>query len=91
MNGFISLVDYGLVNYLGGFAPFINKHPETVGDYTSSVGYLRFPYQTTNTTLSVSDMVDELSTLVTAGRLSAENKQVMLVSPRVLTLLSLPK
>ena len=80
MNGFISLIDYGLANYDGGFGPYINKPPELVGDYTTSVGYLRFPYRTANNTISVSQMVDELSTLMTAGRLSAENKQVMLVS-----------
>ena len=80
MNGFISLVDYGLANCDGGFAPYIDKVPKKVGDYTTSVGYLRFPYKTTNNTISVSAMIDELSTLLTAGRLSVENKQVMLVS-----------
>jgi hypothetical protein len=79
MNGFISFIDYGLANYDGGFAPYIDKPPKKVGDYTTSVGYLRFPYKTTNTTISVSDMINELSTLLTAGRLSAENKQVMVV------------
>ena len=76
MNGFISLVDYGLANHDGGFGPYITKPPKLVGDYTTSVGQLR--YITTNNTISVSNMVEELSTLMTAGRLSAENKQVML-------------
>lgn len=49
-----------------------------VGDYSTSVGFLGFPYQT-NDANSVSEKVDELSTMLTAGRLSAENKQVILV------------
>jgi cullin-associated NEDD8-dissociated protein 1 len=76
MNGFISLVDYGLANHDGGFGPYITKPPEFIGDYTTSVGHLR--YRPSNNTNSVSNMVEELSTLMTAGRLSAENKQVML-------------
>jgi hypothetical protein len=57
-----------------------NKKQNTlqVGDYSTSVGFLGFPYQT-NDVNSVSDKVDELSTMLTAGRLSAENKQVILV------------
>ena len=43
------------------------------------MGFLTFPYQTSNGT-SVSNTIDELSTMLTAGRLSAENKQVIMVS-----------
>ena len=64
------------------FCFFQNKHTHPhktkVGDYSTSVGFLGFPYQT-NGMISVSDKIDELSTMITAGRLSAENKQVMLV------------
>lgn len=49
-----------------------------VGDYSTSVGFLGFSYRTND--LNVSDKIDELSTLITAGRLGAENKQVMRVS-----------
>jgi hypothetical protein len=55
-----------------------NPHALKVGDYSTSVGFLGFSYRTNE--LSASDKIDELSTLITAGRLSAENKQVMLVS-----------
>ena len=55
-----------------------NLHALSVGDYSTSVGTLGFLHQTNQS--SVSDVIDELSTLITAGRLSAENKQVMLVS-----------
>jgi hypothetical protein len=81
MNGFISLIDYGLANYDGGFGPYIDKPPKIVGDYSTSIGYLRFPY-ITNNTVSASGMIDDLSTLITAGCLSAANKQVILVSLR---------
>ena len=63
---------------------FLTRSPHSspptlqVGDYSTSVGFLGFPYQT-NDVNSVSDKVDELSTMITAGRLSAENKQVILV------------
>ena len=77
MNGLISIVDFGLANVDDGFGPYIDKPPD-IGDYSTSVGVLTFPYQT-NDTISASDKIDELSTMMTAGRLSAENKQVILV------------
>jgi hypothetical protein len=77
MNGLISLVDFGLANVDDGFGPYIDKPPD-IGDYSTSVGILTFPYQTDDT-ISASDKIDELSTMMTAGRLSAENKQVILV------------
>ena len=46
----------------------------TVGDYTTSVGVLTYNYQATQS-YYVSQKIDELSTLLTAGRLSKENKQ----------------
>ena len=60
--------------------PNKHTHPQKseVGDYSTSLGFLGFPYQT-NGMINVSDKIDELSTMITAGRLSAENKQVMLV------------
>ena len=78
MNGLFSFVNYGLTNIDGGFAPSFSKLPP-VGDYSSSMGYLTYPYQTNNAT-SVTSKIDELSTMMTAGRLSPENKQVLLVS-----------
>jgi hypothetical protein len=77
MNGLISLVDYGLANVDDGFGPYIDK-PSDIGDYSSAVGILTFPYQT-NETIGASEKIEELSTMMTAGRLSAENKQVILV------------
>ena len=56
---------------------FIHQTP--VGDYSSSMGYLTFPFQTNDIT-SVTIKNNELSTMLTAGRLSPENKQVLLVS-----------
>ena len=47
-----------------------------VGDYSSSVGVLSYNYQATAPSY-VSQKIDELSTLLTAGRLSRENKQVL--------------
>ena len=78
MNGLFSLVNFGLANADGGFAPSLGKLPP-VGDYSTSMGYLTFPFQTNNGT-DVTSKIDELSTMITAGRLSSENKQVLLVS-----------
>lgn len=47
-----------------------------VGDNSSSVGVLSYNYQATASS-HVSQKIDELSTLLTAGRLSKENKQVL--------------
>ena len=78
MNGLFSFVNFGLANADGGFAPSLARLPP-VGDYSTSVGYLTFPFQTNDVT-SVASKIDELSTMMTAGRLSPENKQVLLVS-----------
>ena len=77
-NGLFSFVNFGLVNADGGFGPPFLRLPD-VGDYSTSMGYLTYPYETANAT-RVSSKIDELSTLLTAGRLSPENKQVLLVS-----------
>ena len=77
-NGLFSFVNFGLTHADGGFGPQFNRI-QPVGDYSSSVGYLTYPYQINNAT-SVSSKIDELSTMMTAGRLSIENKQVLLVS-----------
>lgn len=60
----------------GGFGPSLGGKIPPVGDYSSSVGYLAYQYQTADGT-SVSRKIDDLSTLLTAGRLSFENKQVL--------------
>ncbi len=78
-NGLTSFVDYGLVLADGGFGPYFDKPPSAPGDYSTSLGHLTLPYQINNIT-SLSDKIDELSTMMTAGRLSAQNKQVIQVS-----------
>ena len=69
------MINYGLAHADGGFGPSLDKLPP-VGDYSTSVGYITHPFHTNNGT-SVLDKIDELSTLLTAGRLSDENKQVL--------------
>lgn len=78
-NGLTSFVDYGLVRADGGFGPYFDKPPEAPGDYSTSLGQLTLPSLVNNIT-SLSLKIDEFSTMLTAGRLSAENKQVILVS-----------
>ena len=78
MNGLFSFVNFGLAYADGGFGPQLGKLPP-VGDYSTSVGYLTFPFHT-NDGIDVNSKIDELSTMLTAGRLSSENKQVLLVS-----------
>jgi uncharacterized protein (DUF1501 family) len=74
-NGFFSFVNFGLANADGGFGPSLDRLPP-VGDYSTSMGTLTFSYEAGNHT-DVAMKVDELSTMMTAGRLSAENKQVL--------------
>lgn len=78
-NGLTSLVDYGLVKADGGFAPYFDKPPVAPGDYSTAFGQLTLPLQLNNIT-DLSSKIEEFSTIMTAGRLSAENKQVILVS-----------
>lgn len=77
-NGLFSFINYGLANADGGFGPRFLRLP-SVGDYSTSMGTITYPYQINNST-DVGSKIDELSTLLTAGRLSAENKQVLQVS-----------
>ena len=77
-NGLFSFVNFGLAHADGGFGTYLARLPP-VGDYSTSLGYLTFPFQTNNGT-SAASKIDELSTMMTAGRLSAENKQVLVVS-----------
>lgn len=70
-NGLFSLHSYGLAVADGGLGPFLTRLP-SVGDYSSSVGFLT--YTTVN---DISDKINDLSTLMTAGRLSDDNKQVL--------------
>ncbi len=72
-NGLFSLHNYGLAVADGGFGPFLTRLPD-VGDYSSSVGFLTY----TNRVDYLSDKVNDLSTLMTAGRLSDQNKQVLM-------------
>jgi len=70
-NGLFSLHSYGLAVADGGLGPFLTRLP-SVGDYSSSVGFLT--YTTVN---DISDKINDLYTLMTAGRLSDDNKQVL--------------
>lgn len=78
-NGLTSFVDYGLVRADGGFGPYFDKPPSAPGDFSTGLGHLTLPTLINNMT-SLSNKIDELSTMMTAGRLSAENKQVIQVS-----------
>lgn len=74
-NGLFSFVNYGLANADGGFGPPLNKLPAE-GDFSTSMGIITYPYQTNGT--DPMSKINELSTMMTAGRLSPQNKQVML-------------
>ena len=71
-NGMFSLHNFGLTTGFGGFGPYL-KGSYVVGDTSSAVGYLSYEPSVSD----LSDKIDELSTLLMAGRLSAENKQVI--------------
>jgi len=74
MNGLFSLIKYGVTSYYGGF--FLDRCGQeniVPGDYQCSNGYLG----DFSTGTSATDIIDELSTLMTSGRLSAESKRVV--------------
>ena len=72
-NGLFSLFNYGLAFADGGFGTYMDRVPP-VGDYSSSVGFLSYKVSGTN----LASRIDDLSTMITAGRLSQENKQVLI-------------
>ena len=67
VNGLFSFVNYGLTHLDGGFGPSL-RSLAPVGDYSTSVGHLTFPFQTNNGA-PVTSTIDELSTMLTAGAL----------------------
>jgi hypothetical protein len=71
-NGLFSLHNFGLTTGFGGFGPYLKGGYE-VGDYSSSVGYLSYAPSASD----VESRIEELSTLLMAGRLSVENKQII--------------
>ena len=79
LNGMFSLVKYGLSRCRGGFGTEWSQCNE--GDFSSATAHLSFsrPFDGTTTTVEdhAEDVVSELSTLLTSGRLGAENKQLI--------------
>ena len=71
LNGMFSLVKYGLSTCDGGFGTAWNCNE---GDFSRSTAYLSFSMPGAE----ADAVVSKLSTLLTSGRLSAENKQVII-------------
>lgn len=71
-NGFFSLFNFGLSNADGGFGPFMSTKRD-IGDYSSSVGHITYQVNGTD----ISKKINELDTIMTGGRLGADNKQVL--------------
>ena len=71
-NGFFSLNTWGLVHAGNGWGTYLTK-VSPVGDYSSSVGFVTYDAVGDD----IYSKIDDLSTLLTAGRLSPENKQVL--------------
>jgi len=81
LNGMFSMVKYGLSRCYGGFGTAWTSCAE--GDFSrGSTAHLSFsrPYNGTTTTLEkqAEDVVSELSTILMAGRLGADNKQLIM-------------
>merc|ERR1712151_553544 len=74
MNGLFSMIKYGLSYWWDGFFASRGGNPRRdPGFYEFSVRHLGYePSSTTGT-----DVVDELSTLLTSGRLSSESKKII--------------
>lgn len=58
---------------IGGFGPYMSTQ-RVIGDYSSSVGHLTHQVEGAD----IAGKIDELATVMTGGRLSIENKQVMI-------------
>jgi uncharacterized protein (DUF1501 family)/uncharacterized protein (DUF1800 family) len=74
LNGFFSLIKWGMNGCYDGFFQKDSSCTRDPGDYSNSVG--RLNYYPTNDTSS-EEIVNELSTLLTGGRLSDANKQII--------------
>ena len=79
LNGMFSLVKYGLSGCYGGFGTGWSGCTE--GDFTRATARLSFsrPYNKNTTTPrdQAENVVSELSTIFTSGRLSDANKQII--------------
>ena len=79
LNGMFSLVKYGLNGCYGGFGTGWSGCTE--GDFTRATARLSFsrPYNKNTTTPQdqAENVVSELSTIFTSGRLSDANKQII--------------
>ena len=71
-NGFFSLNTWGLTHAGNGWGAYLTK-VSPVGDISSSVGSVTYNAAGDD----IYAKIDDLSTLLTAGRLSPENKQVL--------------
>merc|ERR1719356_1187208 len=75
LNGMFSLIKYGMNNCYGGFFPDSRKSCKVdPGDYYASRGRLTY---SPNDDSNSDAVINELSTLLTGGRLSPENKQII--------------
>eukprot|EP00804_Cyclotella_cryptica_P009369 CCRYP_018076-RB/>CCRYP_018076-RB protein AED:0.03 eAED:0.03 QI:374/1/1/1/0.94/0.9/20/617/4181 len=79
LNGFFSMIKYGLSNCNGGFGNSRTSCRE--GNFVGANAYLSFSRPFNSETTSPDDhaeaLISELSTLLTSGRLSTANKQVI--------------
>ena len=80
INGFQSLIKYGLMDCYGGFGYRLNS-PESIkcwervaGDYHGSTGFLS---STPDGNQSADAVVDDLNLLMTSGRLSTANRAIV--------------
>jgi uncharacterized protein (DUF1501 family) len=71
-NGLFSLVNFGLSFVDGGFGPFLSR-TNVPGDYSSSAGLLTYE----PSGVDVGSKIDDLATMLTAGRLSDGNKDAL--------------
>uniref|UniRef100_A0A7S2HM24 DUF1501 domain-containing protein n=1 Tax=Helicotheca tamesis TaxID=374047 RepID=A0A7S2HM24_9STRA len=72
LNGMFSLSRYGLNNCHGGFGPSLGWHPcNAIGNFEQSAGVLTYDYT------NPADYVDRLATLLTAGRLSTQSREII--------------
>jgi len=75
LNGIFSLIKWGSTNYWDGFFEGRGGRSKIeAGDFSTSVGRLTFKPSSEDPEL----IVEELSTLLTTGRLSSENKEIIL-------------
>lgn len=79
LNGLFSLIKFGLMECFSGFGPWIefNDRCWLETEFTSDYSAGRLSFEPQNSHTRTEEIVDELATLLTAGRLNDESRKMI--------------